>query len=240
MSGAGATRDFLGDGPPHPLPLPRRRLRLARLLRVRPHRRRPPPRGLARRLESASAWMLDKPDGKVVGFKVLRFSEFDAERCKGIWKGPRFHVPALGLRKASAGEICLAAKGAGPGRHREPAHVRLRHRPRGRGGDARLAARDRGRRPDGPLRPRLHAAGAGRPSRRLQAPSRLHRDRQAQPVGVELPRPRRRGAGRSRRGAAALRARARARGAPGASRPTPTSGSRSSVRNRVGRTTDAP
>jgi len=64
-------------------------------------------RGVSRRF----GWMLDKPDGKVIGFKVLRFSDFDAERCKRIWKAPRFHVPALGLRKATAGEICLAAKG---------------------------------------------------------------------------------------------------------------------------------
>lgn len=55
-------------------------------------------------------WMLDKPDGKIVGFMVRDFSEFDPERCKGIWKRPRFQVPALGLRKATAGEICLAAK----------------------------------------------------------------------------------------------------------------------------------
>ncbi len=56
-------------------------------------------------------WMLDKPGGKVVGFKVLRFSEFDAERCKGIWKGPRFHCPALGLRKATRGRDLPGGEG---------------------------------------------------------------------------------------------------------------------------------
>ena len=54
-------------------------------------------------------YMLARPGGRVVGFKVLDFSAFDAQEEKGIWTAPLFHCPALGLRRASAGEICIAA-----------------------------------------------------------------------------------------------------------------------------------
>lgn len=47
-----------------------------------------------------------------IGFKVLGFSEFDAEadEVAAIWSRPRFDAPQVGLRDASAGEIVLAAR----------------------------------------------------------------------------------------------------------------------------------
>ena len=55
--------------------------------------------------------MLDKPDGKVVGFKVLGFSEFDAERCEGHLDGPAVPLPRTrAAARPRAGEICLAAE----------------------------------------------------------------------------------------------------------------------------------
>jgi tetratricopeptide (TPR) repeat protein len=53
-------------------------------------------------------YLLDRPGGRVVGFKVIDFSEFDADAVSGIWSAPLFHCPTLGVRRASAGEICLA------------------------------------------------------------------------------------------------------------------------------------
>ena len=44
-----------------------------------------------------------------VGFRVIRFSEFDPELMP-IWDGPRFHAPQLGLTDSPAGEISLAAQ----------------------------------------------------------------------------------------------------------------------------------
>ena len=54
----------------------------------------------------------EKPGGDVLGFKVLGFSSLDPEdeELALIWGDPRFDVPVLGLRSASAGEIVLAAR----------------------------------------------------------------------------------------------------------------------------------
>ena len=54
----------------------------------------------------------DAPGGRVVGFKVLGFSGFEAEDAAvaEIWADPRFDVPVLGLANASAGEVVLAAR----------------------------------------------------------------------------------------------------------------------------------
>src|SRR4051812_23695364 len=54
----------------------------------------------------------DAPGGRVVGFKVLDFSEFDPEDVAAVevWGEPRFDAPQLGLANASAGEIILAAR----------------------------------------------------------------------------------------------------------------------------------
>jgi tetratricopeptide (TPR) repeat protein len=56
-------------------------------------------------------FFLGEPDGAVIGFWVAGVRSFDPERVRGsIWDGPRFTVPAVGLERASAGEIVLAAK----------------------------------------------------------------------------------------------------------------------------------
>jgi tetratricopeptide (TPR) repeat protein len=51
-------------------------------------------------------------DGGIVGFVVRPFASFDPEapNVGRIWREPLFDAPQLGLWKASAGEICLAAK----------------------------------------------------------------------------------------------------------------------------------
>ena len=55
-------------------------------------------------------WFLAEPGGgPIIGFKVVDFSDFDAEAEAAIFAGPRFDIPALGLRNVSAGEIVLAA-----------------------------------------------------------------------------------------------------------------------------------
>lgn len=61
-------------------------------------------------VDETFGWFLDAPVGQVVGFKVHDFSTFDADEFPEIFDGPRFDVPALGLRDVSAGEIVLAAK----------------------------------------------------------------------------------------------------------------------------------
>lgn len=57
-------------------------------------------------------YLLRSPEGPEIGFKILGFSEFDPEdpEVAEIWEGPRFDVPALGLRDSTAGEIVLAAR----------------------------------------------------------------------------------------------------------------------------------
>lgn len=54
----------------------------------------------------------DAPGGRVVGFKIVAFSDFDPEApgVEEIWGEPRFDVPLLGLSNAPAGEIALAAR----------------------------------------------------------------------------------------------------------------------------------
>jgi tetratricopeptide (TPR) repeat protein len=57
-------------------------------------------------------YLHDGPGGPVVGFKVLGYSEFDADAAEvtEIWGGPRFDAPVLGLADVSAGEIVVAAR----------------------------------------------------------------------------------------------------------------------------------
>jgi len=54
----------------------------------------------------------EKPGGRVLGFKVLDFSEFDPEdpAVAEIWEQPLFDVPVLGLAGVPAGEVVLAAR----------------------------------------------------------------------------------------------------------------------------------
>lgn len=57
-------------------------------------------------------YLHDSPDGPEVGFKVIDFSQFDAEakEVEEIWGKPLFDVPVLGLSGAPAGEVVLAAR----------------------------------------------------------------------------------------------------------------------------------
>ena len=177
--------------PPEPLSLLRRRLRLAHVLRVRSHRRRPPPRGVAAACRDSFGYMLARArrtGRRLQGARLLGRSTPRRRRASGP---PRCSTaPRSGLRRASAGEICIAAAAQLDGSTREPP---MFLRPAARESDeeaAQIWRRGRGgRRPDGALRPRLHAARPRRSARRVQAPADLHGDREVQPVGVELPRP---------------------------------------------------
>ena len=57
-------------------------------------------------------FLYEKPGGRCLGFKVLRFSELDVDdpEVEEIWSGPRFDVPLLGLTDASAGEVIVATR----------------------------------------------------------------------------------------------------------------------------------
>lgn len=57
-------------------------------------------------------YLLDAPGGRVVGFKVQSFSNFDldADEVAEIWEAPLFDAPQLGLTNASAGEVATAAR----------------------------------------------------------------------------------------------------------------------------------
>lgn len=70
------------------------------------------PRDHWRGVSDSFGYALRSPEGSEVGFKVLGFSGFDPEtpEVDEIWSGPRFDVPALGLRDSTAGEIVLAAR----------------------------------------------------------------------------------------------------------------------------------
>jgi tetratricopeptide (TPR) repeat protein len=57
-----------------------------------------------------AAWVLDRPGGDIVGFAIQRLSEFDPDAVHGLWSGPRFAAPTLGLADASAGEIVVASQ----------------------------------------------------------------------------------------------------------------------------------
>ncbi|HEV2752899.1 MAG TPA: hypothetical protein VGV36_03565, partial [Solirubrobacteraceae bacterium] len=57
-----------------------------------------------------ATWVLDGPDGEIIGFAVHRLSEFDVDAVDELWGGPRFAAPILGLADASAGEIVLASQ----------------------------------------------------------------------------------------------------------------------------------
>ncbi len=54
----------------------------------------------------------DGVDGPAVGFKILDYSEFDADdpEVSDIWGQPHFDAPQLGLTDVSAGEIVVAAR----------------------------------------------------------------------------------------------------------------------------------
>jgi len=70
------------------------------------------PPGNWRGVSEPFGYLCEEPGGREVGFKILRFSEFDPEASDvaEIWETPHFYVPVLGLTQASAGEIALAAR----------------------------------------------------------------------------------------------------------------------------------
>lgn len=65
-----------------------------------------------RGVSEAFGFLHDGPNGAVVGFKILDFSEFDTDdpAVAEIWEAPHFDAPVLGLRQVTAGEIVLAAR----------------------------------------------------------------------------------------------------------------------------------
>ena len=65
-----------------------------------------------RGVSESFGFVCNSPGGPEIGFKVLDFSKFDPEspEVEEIWEGPRFDVPVLGLKDATAGEIVLAAR----------------------------------------------------------------------------------------------------------------------------------
>ncbi len=65
-----------------------------------------------RPLSDSFAYLHDGPGGRCLGFKALGLSELDPEdpALAGIWEGPRFDAPQLGLTDVPAGEVALAAR----------------------------------------------------------------------------------------------------------------------------------
>ena len=65
-----------------------------------------------RKLSEQFTWILDGPDGDVLGFVVDDFSEFDADapEHEAIWSGQTFEAPTLGLTDSCSGEILVAAR----------------------------------------------------------------------------------------------------------------------------------
>jgi ADP-ribosylglycohydrolase len=63
-------------------------------------------------VNSRFGYLREQPCGRIVGFKVVGFAEFDPERAsvRRIWEEPRFDAPLLGLSAATAGEIVTAAR----------------------------------------------------------------------------------------------------------------------------------
>src|SRR4051794_17669242 len=65
-----------------------------------------------RKVSEQFGYLHDGPDGRVLGFKVIDFSEFDAaaSEVEEIWSEPLFDVPLLGLSAVPAGEVILATR----------------------------------------------------------------------------------------------------------------------------------
>ena len=57
-------------------------------------------------------YLHDGPGGPIVGFRVQPYSSFDPDdpSVSEIWTAAQFEVPLLGLARANAGEIILAAR----------------------------------------------------------------------------------------------------------------------------------
>lgn len=70
------------------------------------------PQGCWHVVSETCAYLLDAPEGRVVGFRINDFPEFDPDdpEVAAIWDDPRFDAPTLGLTNATAGEIVIAAR----------------------------------------------------------------------------------------------------------------------------------
>ena len=70
------------------------------------------PQGCWHVVSDDCAYLLDAPEGRVVGFRINDFHTFDPDEpeVEAIWEGPRFDAPILGLTNATAGEIAIAAR----------------------------------------------------------------------------------------------------------------------------------
>ncbi|MDO9410072.1 ADP-ribosylglycohydrolase family protein [Patulibacter sp.] len=70
------------------------------------------PQGCWHMVSEDCAYLLDAPEGRVVGFRINDFHTFDPDdpEVEAIWEGPRFDAPILGLTNATAGEIAIAAR----------------------------------------------------------------------------------------------------------------------------------
>ena len=64
-------------------------------------------------VEDRVAYVLDATLLEVIGFVVNDYAELDPLELDvpELWTGPRFHVPVLGLRGATVGEVMLAVRG---------------------------------------------------------------------------------------------------------------------------------
>ena len=162
------------------------------------------------------AFRLRELGGPVIGFVVHDLSSFDPDDVGGaIWDGPRFDVPVLGLERASAGEIVIAAQATFAGistadnlvfdyavgkEDREEAEVAWR---------TCLGA--------GNLKAHYGLGYTlfelGRYTEAYAAPAPLHRALPQERLGLVLVRQGLRGTGRAGGGAARVRAGGRARGA---------------------------
>jgi len=56
--------------------------------------------------------LFDRPGGRLLGFDLGEFSALEPEllEAEGLFDTPRFDVPTLGLRRATVGEVSLAAR----------------------------------------------------------------------------------------------------------------------------------
>lgn len=63
-------------------------------------------------LEDRAWWYRRGPRGPLIGLGVAEAFKWDVASVEddGVWDGPRFDVPTLALRDASAGEVILAAQ----------------------------------------------------------------------------------------------------------------------------------
>lgn len=60
-------------------------------------------------LNEQFGFLLDAPEGRIIGFRIHDFSTFEPDALREVWEPPYFHAPVLGLLNAPAGVIATAA-----------------------------------------------------------------------------------------------------------------------------------